>query len=72
MSLIEQLAQRQEERKLSDEAFAARLAISRPYWSLVRAGKRQPGPRFFRGVLREFPEFASECLKHLRDLEPVS
>lgn len=72
MSLIETVAEWQVARGLKDDAFAALLGISRPYWSQLRSGARRPGPLFYRGVLRALPEFTSECLMHLRDAQQVA
>lgn len=53
--LIEELIRIQKERDWSDQDMAEHLGVSRPMWSMVKAGDRHPGRKFLRGVKRGFP-----------------
>ena len=56
MKLIETLREKQKELGLTDARFSELLGVSRPTWWLVRDGRRNPGVRFLRGVIKEFPD----------------
>jgi transcriptional regulator with XRE-family HTH domain len=71
-SLVETLKAKQEELGLDDRDFAGRLGISRPAWSMIRTGQRQPGEKVLAGVMRAFPSLGEDCLVYLRDRSGVS
>ena len=58
---------KQAELELDDQAFAARIGVSRAAWSMVRAGKRRMGQKTLGGVMRAFPRLTDDCLTYLRD-----
>ena len=56
----------------SDARLAARLGVTRGYWSLVRRGLRRPGVKLLRGVAASFPELREAAVYFLaRDVGDV-
>lgn len=55
--LIQELTKKQDEGKITDSAFARKLSISRQMWHYIRQGERQPGLKFLKAIIREYPEF---------------
>lgn len=66
-SLVDTLKAKQAQSGMDDEAFAAKIGVSRPAWSMVRAGKRQMGDKVLSGVMKAFPSLSDDCLAYLRD-----
>lgn len=66
-SLVDTLERRQAELGMDDQRFAEKLGVSRPAWSMVRAGKRRIGQKFLANVMRAFPSLTDDCLAYLRD-----
>lgn len=62
--LIRRLIAIQEAHQWSDSDMADRLAISRPFWIMVKSGERNPGYHFLRGALSAFPEVLDEVLAY--------
>ena len=54
--LLRALERRRVEAGASTKGFADRLGISRSYYSLLRRGKRRPGPRLRQRLHERFPE----------------
>jgi transcriptional regulator with XRE-family HTH domain len=54
--LMRALERRRAETGTSANGFAALLGISRSYYSLLRRGKRRPGPRLRRRILERYPD----------------
>lgn len=66
-SLVDTLKAKQDELGLDDVEFASRIGITRPAWSMIRSGVRQPGEKTLSGVMRAFPRLTDDCLAYLRD-----
>ena len=58
-ALLEALRRIQEEQYLTLKGLGHRLGFSAGHLSMVFSGKRQPGIRFLRAVVRRFPEIRS-------------
>lgn len=67
--LIAKLEARQDAAEQSDHAFAERLGIGRPTWTLIR--NRHPrgtlGLKFIAGTLRAYDDLEADVLKFLRE-----
>ncbi len=63
MSLVDWLEERRQELGLANGAFATRLGISRPAWSLLKHGKRRPGIKAMAGALALFPAEHAEIVQ---------
>ena len=58
-ALLEALRRIQEEQYITLKGLAHRLGFSAGHLSMIFSGKRQPGIRFLRAVVRRFPEIRS-------------
>lgn len=54
--VVSELQQKQRELAMTDIDFAQKLAVSRQLWAAIKKGHRQPGLKFLRAVIREFPD----------------
>lgn len=52
--------------RLSHPMFARHLGISRPYWSQLRHGVRQPSKRLIARVLRDRPDLQYWVIEDLK------
>jgi predicted transcriptional regulator len=68
--IVERLKGKQKELGMSDVAFAAKLGISRQLWNFIKTGKREPGFKFLKAVMRELPELTVDVMSAMK--EPVS
>jgi transcriptional regulator with XRE-family HTH domain len=67
--LVRMLRGLQRDEDLTLEDMALRLGISFSMLSMVYKGRRSPGPKFLRGVLRAYPHLRNEVhLFLLRDM----
>lgn len=66
--LVKFLVGEQERTCASDASFAETLGVSRPYWNNVKASRQglRPGPRFLKGVIDAYPEWADRIRGALR------
>jgi len=62
--LIDQLEKRQASLALSDNAFSARLGLSRPQWGFLKGGGT-PGRKTLEAVMAAFPDMAPQVLSFL-------
>ena len=65
-NFVEQLKERQAERKLADSEFAELLGISKPTWNMVKSGKRQLGVESLNKIMANFPELTIEIMQYIR------
>lgn len=56
MELLQRLKQLQEDHKLNDQQFAARLGVSRALWTRIRRGERPIRYEVLSGAVQAFPE----------------
>ena len=63
VKLIERLIDKQDE--LTDQAFAEQLGISRPAWSMLRRGLREPEADTLGRILKVFPDLAEDVFDYL-------
>ena len=64
-TIIKKIIEKQKELALSDASFSRELGISRPLWALLKSGKREPGMKFIKAVMRMFPELTVDVLQYL-------
>ncbi|MGD8228065.1 MAG: hypothetical protein PVI20_09810 [Desulfobacteraceae bacterium] len=64
--LIDKLKEKQAVEKLSDEAFARMLGISRQHWQFIKGGQRKIADKVIRGTLKQFPDLTKEVLVFLQ------
>ena len=65
--LVDALIEQQRTLKLSDEAFARKLGISKSLWIMTRQGDVPVGMSLLAGVVREFGELRNEVIEALAD-----
>ena len=64
-ALLDTLIKLQRTLKLSDQAFASKLGISKALWVMTRRGDTPVGISLLAGVVREFNDLGSEVLAAL-------
>jgi len=63
------LRNQQREEQLTVEDMSERLGVSQSMLIMVYTGRRNPGRKFLRGVLRAYPDLRDEvCMFLLRDV----
>ena len=66
--LLQRLQTIQQAHGWSSRQMAGRLGITHSYWIMLCQGKRQPGAKLFRGVVKAFPELDGEAIAELRGM----
>lgn len=64
--LVKRLLEQQTVLDLDDEAFAARLHVSRPQWILIKSGQMRPGLSLMAGVTLVFPGLKDIVIEELQ------
>lgn len=70
-SIVDELRRRQGDE--TDEVFSRRIGISRPMWSMIRRGRRQPGVRTLQRIAATYGDltitgtFASDASAGVKD-----
>ena len=67
--LIKAINQYQEKNSMNDGEMAKQLGVTRSLLSLVKRGKREPGVKFIKGVMRTFPEMTLVVMNYLAGKE---
>ena len=67
-ALVTEMQAVQRKHKLTDRAFAERLAISHSYWTMLRTGKRRPGRKFLVGILKAFSFYEDDVIRCLKGM----
>jgi transcriptional regulator with XRE-family HTH domain len=70
--LIGKLKAKQQELGMTDPAFADRLGISRPLWTIVKNGQHEPGGKFLKAVMVTFPDLQLAVSNYMASGDPVS
>jgi hypothetical protein len=65
--LLDALIKHQRTLKLSDQAFATKLGISKALWVMTRRGDTPVGISLLAGVVREFSDMGNEVLAALAE-----
>lgn len=63
--LVRMLRGLQRNEHLSNRGMALRLGVSTSMVSMVYRGRRNPGPKFLRGVLKAYPQLRDEVYSFL-------
>ena len=63
--LVRMLRGLQRNQHLSNKGLALRLGVSKSMVGMVYQGRRNPGPKFLRGVLKAYPELRDEVYSFL-------
>jgi predicted transcriptional regulator len=67
IALLDALIKRQRTLNLSDQAFAAKLGVSKSLWVMTRRGDIPVGMSLLAGVVREFGDLRNEVLNALAE-----
>jgi predicted transcriptional regulator len=67
VAIIEKIESKQKILQLNYVAFAKKLGISRQLWAAIKAGRRKPGYKLFKAVMRELPELTLDVMAAMRD-----
>jgi hypothetical protein len=65
-TIVEKLIQYQKDHNLNDTEMANTIHIKSYYWNHLCAGRRQPGPMFYGGVLVGLPKFKNDVILDLK------
>ncbi len=66
-NVVEELRTRQLAEGLTDLEFATKLEVSRQWWNFLRNGVYAPTERFWRKVVRVYPDLANPILTAYRE-----
>ena len=56
------LAVMQKTANMTRTEVAKKLGISRPMWTYLETGRRNPGSAFYKGAIAAFPELTNLCI----------